>query len=93
MVGVHNGMTAHLKRMLERPNIISHHCMAHRLELAFGHPMQEYEVFEDLEKDSNKIYAYFHKSDRRYALLDKFLKERQKKTIRFQRIYKVRYVK
>ena len=93
MIGIHNGMTAHLRRMLDKPKIISHHCMAHRLELAFGHPMKDYQVFEDLEKDTNKIYAFFSKSDRRYALMDKFLKEKQKTTIRFQHIYKVRYVK
>ena len=92
MIGRNNGMTAHLRKKLGKPKIISHHCMAHRLELAFGHPMKEFQTFEELEKDMNKLYSYFHYSDKRYALLDEFLESKGKKTFRFRKVFKVRYV-
>ena len=30
MIGKNNGMVVHLRRLLEKPDLISHHCLAHR---------------------------------------------------------------
>ena len=92
MIGKINGMTAILRNKLRKKSIISHHCMAHRLEIAFGHSMKKFPVFVKLEEDMNKLYGYFHHSDKRYAILDKFLTDKGKKTFRFQKVFKVRYV-
>ena len=92
MIGHINGMAAHFRKMIKKPNIISHHCLAHKLELAFGHPMSEYKVFADLEADSNKLYAFFHNSDKRYALFDEYLISIGEQTFRFQKTFKVRLV-
>ena len=93
MVGPKNGMAAWFRKEIGKPKLISHHCLSHRLELAFGHPMSEYKVFSELEADSNKLYAYFSRSDKRYALFHEYLKSIGEKPFKFQRIYKVRLVK
>ena len=52
-----------------------------RLELAFGHPMEEYPIFEDLEKDANELYSFFSRSDKRYGNLDKYVKTQNENQI------------
>ena len=69
---------------------LSHHCMAHRLEIAFGHSMKKFPVFRDLEDDQNKLYGFFHNSDKRYALFHEYLKNNKKRIFRFRKIFKVR---
>ena len=61
-----------------------------RLELAFSHPMEEYPIFEELEADANRLYGFFHVSDKRYALLDEYVKGLNEATFRLSKIFKVR---
>ena len=92
MIGKNNGMAFHVRKMLHRPDLIVHHCLAHRLELAFGHPMRKYVVFEKLETGGNKLYAFFHMSHKRTALFDEYMISKQKQTFRATKLFKVRWV-
>ena len=61
-----------------------------RLELAFSHPMEEYPIFKDLEKDANHLYSFFSRSSKRYDLLNKYVKNQNKPTFKLTRLYDVR---
>ena len=58
--------------------------------MAFKHAMEAYPIFEELEEDANKLYGFFHISDKRYAILDKHVSDEGKMTFRLAKIYKVR---
>ena len=60
MVGIHNGVSAQLKR--EQPTLISVHCVAHRLSLAVTQAAKLVSPVERFKNHLNSLFVYFHGS-------------------------------
>ena len=53
MLGHKSGMGVRLREIFG-PKLITHHCLNHRIELIFGHAMDEYDSFNKIEENVNR---------------------------------------
>lgn len=66
------------------------HCLAHKLELVFGGAMKEYQGFKNLEKEANKLYAFYSKSHKRTNYLRDLVKAEDHSPVSLSKIFDVR---
>ena len=90
-VGRKRGMAVRLKKIFG-PKLVSVHCGAQRIELAFGHAMEEYDSFQFIEQMANKLFTYFSKSHTRFAEMHEFLNDNDLQQFRLSYIDKIRWV-
>lgn len=60
MTGAQNGVVSRLKR--DRQYIVGVHCMAHRLELAFGDAIRSNNLYQRVEDLLSGMYTFYHVS-------------------------------
>ena len=92
MVGKWKGMATLLRKEFGN-KLVSVHCGNHRLELAFGHAMDEFDSFRRIEKQANKLYSFYSIANKkRYGKLMEFLEENQLEEFNIHYVFKVRWV-
>ena len=72
--------------------MVSHWCLAHRLELIFKTPMKSF-AFDNLQKKANEFYSFFSRSSKRTTNLDEYLSREGNRRFRLQQSLEVRYEK
>ena len=62
------------------------------MELVFGRAMKEYNTFLNIEKQANKLFAFYSKSHKRTNFLRDFLKYEDIRPFQLSKIFDVRWV-
>ena len=92
MQGKWKGMATLLRKEFGN-QLVSVHCGNHRLELAFGHSMDQFESFKRLEQQANKLYSFYSIANKkRYGKLMEFLEENNLEEFNIHYVFKVRWV-
>lgn len=91
MLGHKSGMGVRLREIFG-PKLITHHCLNHRIELIFGHAMDEYDSFNKIEKNVNRIYNFYKKSGKTFGSMNDFLDRGQLSHFSLNYIHKIRWV-
>ena len=92
MQGKWKGMATLLRKEFGN-QLVSVHCGNHRLELAFGHSMDQFESFKRLEQQANKLYSFYSIANKkRYGKLMEFLEENQLEEFNIHYVFKIRWV-
>ena len=89
MIGHKKGMAARLKQLFG-PKLISHHCQNHRIELVFGHSMDTFNCFNDIEVHVNKLYSFYKRSGKIFGSMSDFLDTEELKHFSLNYIMKIR---
>ena len=76
MTGHKRGMGVRLREIFGS-KLITHHCLNHRIELVFGHAMDVYDSFNEIEKNVNNIYNFYKRSGNTFGALQEFLDDNQ----------------
>ena len=91
MTGKKGGMGV-LLRKLFGPKLITHHCLNHRIELVFGHAMDQYDSFHEIESMVNKIYSFYKRSGKTFGSMNDFLDNEELRHFSLNYIHKIRWV-
>ena len=89
MTGKKGGMGV-LLRKLFGPKLITHHCLNHRIELVFGHAMDQYDSFHEIESMVNKIYSFYKRSGKTFGSMNDFLDNEELRHFSLNYIHKIR---
>ena len=92
MIGHKKGFGKIMRDKLNRPDLVHHYCLAHRLERAFGTAMKKYPSFATLETMNNKISSFYTGSHKRTALLDEMMDSEGNPTFRVLKTIATRWV-
>ena len=95
MMGETEGFSSYLKRDLERPDIISHGCLAHKLELVLNAALKNAEICTNCNRLNfylKKVHSFFRKSNKRKISFGKYCQALKRPCFRARRIMEVRWV-
>ena len=92
MIGHKKGFGKIMRDKLNRPDLVHHYCLAHRLERGFGTAMKKYPSFATLETMNNKISSFYTTSHKRTALLDEMMDSEGYPTFRILKTMATRWV-
>ena len=94
MVGENEGFSELLKRALERPDIITHKCLAHRIQLALETPIKKglCKNCAKLNLNLKLLSAFYHGSTKRMSSLSKYCKANERTFIKPKKIHDIRWV-
>ena len=90
MLGCNNGVHIHLKKYA--PHLIEYHCIAHREVLAVSQAYKSINFFVRLESILRALYGYFSHSSVRMEKLKAVFHVLDKKFVRLQRLYDIRWL-
>ena len=94
-MGETEGFSSYLKRDLERPDIISHGCLAHKLELVLNAALKNAEICTNCNRLNfylKKVHSFFRKSNKRKISFGKYCQALKRPCFRARRIMEVRWV-
>lgn len=93
MAGSQNGLIVHFRRIVKPRNIIGIHCMAHRLQLAVSHSMDDFHQLRNFEKFINSIHNFYvSHGHKRLHSLKNTIDELNEDFYNLNYIYKVRWI-
>ena len=91
MTGIKKGMGVRLRKLFG-PKLITHHCLNHRIELVFGHAMDEFDDFNQIEKNLNDLYSFYKNSGKTFGSMEEFLSDEELSHFSLNYIHKIRWV-
>ena len=95
MVGGTKGFATYLKSGLNRPEAISHGCVAHKLQLVLNSALHAEEICTNCNKLNHylkDIYSFFHRSSKRLNTLARYCHQMRRRCFRARRVMDIRWV-
>ena len=94
MVGGNDGFSELMKRALDRPDVITHKCLAHRIQLALETPIKKGLCKNCVKLNLNLklLSAFYHGSPKRMSSLSKYCKANDRSFIKPKKIHDIRWV-
>ena len=95
MMGNNEGFSMYLKQDLDRPEAISHGCLAHKLELVLNSALKNSGICTNCNRLNfylKKVHHFFRRSNKRKLSFGKYCQKVKRRSFRARRVMDVRWV-